>query len=535
MSASCKPLAIVENELEAYFALDDGETAPFARYLSTPSPFAAFIEQELGEHLTDDIRAMLDSVWRYPVTIVPSANQTGKTYIAARLAVAFYKLWSDAQVWTTAAPPLDNLKNLLWGQIGDVIAKHPAMFAGDEVTSLRVARSPSSYIVGTTIPQSGTPDQRTSRFSGKHPPHGLYLIDEANAVPPEVFSALEGCMSGGFTRMVLFFNPHYQSGPVYQMECEGHGNVVRISALDHPNVVEGRDVIPGAVDRETTVRRINEWTRPLAPGEPEQPDDFEVPAFLVGAVAHSKANVPYPPLPAGKRRIENAAFPTKVLGLYPAEGERQGISNAWIAAAVSRWHSYVATYGEQPPATVAPVMGLDVADEGKDLSVAVFRYGGWVRRVTDMRAGVDADAVGTWAAELYRARGCQAAMVDGTGVGAGVAPKMTRAGCAKAHKVMVGSSPTVKTEMGEFALLRDQLLFAVREWLRTDAGAMLPPDEMLRRELVAWHYDTDKPDGKIRCTSTKKLKADLGRSPDRLMALAMTFYEAPAGAQFGWD
>jgi hypothetical protein len=499
----------------------------FTRYRSDPSPFAAFVERELSETLTPELRALLDSVWRYPVTLVPSANQTGKTFSVARLAVAFYKITRGA-VYTTAAPPESNLRNLLWGEIGAVVEKHPELFAEDRVTDLRIGRSAQSFITGVTIPQSGTPAQRKARFSGKHPPNGLlFVVDEGDAVPGEIYEAIESCMSGGFCRLVITYNPRHESGPVYLKEKAGAGNVVRLSALTHPNVVEGREAIPHAVDRETTVRRINEWTRALAPNEPRPSDAFAVPAFLVGAVAHSHAGVAYPPLPPGERRITEGAFSTMVLGEYPAEGERQLISRTSTAAAVSRWHAYVARFGEVPPEAVAPVMGLDVADEGKDLSVAAYRYGGWVPRLTDLRAGVDADAVADWAAGLYVRRGCRGAMVDGTGVGAGVAPKMTRAGCKDVAKVMVASAPTEKTELGEFALLRDQLLWALREWLKSDPGAMLPPDADLLDELHALSYDTDGAGGKLRVTQTKVLRELLGRSPDRLMALALTFATKP--------
>jgi hypothetical protein len=513
--------------------LDPTRTEGFGHYARDPSPFASFVETELGETLTPQLRDLFDSAWRYRVTLVPSGNQLGKTWAVARLAVAFHKITGGA-VYTAAAPPEDNLRNLLWGEIGGVVAKHPALFASDRVTDLRVSSGPQSFITGVTIPQSGTPEQRKARFSGKHPPNGLlFVVDEGDAVPGEIYEAIESCMSGGFVRLVVTYNPRRTAGPVYLKEKNRAGNIVRLSALDHPNVREGRPVIPDAVDRETTVRRINEWTRPLAPGEPKPADAFTMPAFLVGAVAHSDAGKAYPPLPAGDRKVIEGAFSTMVLGEYPAEGERQLISRAWTDAAVSRWHAHVAAFGEVPPASVRPVLGLDVADEGKDLSVALFRYGSWIAPIRDMRSGVDADAVGEWATALYRARSCRGAMVDGTGVGAGVAPKMSRAGCASVAKVMVASSPTEKTEIGEFQLLRDQLLWALREWLRTDPGACLPPDEELLDELHTPTYTTDTAGGKVAVTKTAVMREALGRSPDRLMALALTFYEAPPVPTFG--
>jgi hypothetical protein len=90
---------------------------------------------------------------------------------------------------------------------------------------------------------------------------------------------------------------------------------------------------------------------------------------------------------------------------------------------------------------------------------------------------------------------------------------------------MVASSPTYKTEMGAFGLMRDQLWWEVREWLRTDPGAMLPPDEELIEELGIPTYETTAKEIKVMDKPT--MKKLLGRSPDRAEALIMTF--APNG------
>jgi len=215
------------------------------------------------------------------------------------------------------------------------------------------------------------------------------------------------------------------------------------------------------------------------------------------------------------------AFSYMVLGRYPAQGTNQLISREWISAARARWALYVSQYGEIPPAGVQALMGLDVAEFGTDSNVAIFRYGGYVAR-PDAWGGVDTVVTGDRAAEEYRAKNARHANVDGTGLGAGVAPQMQRLGCS-AHSVKVASSPTEASEMGEFKILRDQLCWACREWLRTDTGAMLPPDEMLIEELSAFTYEAKG--GKIHVVSTEVLRELLKRSPDRAMALIMTFHK----------
>ena len=92
---------------------------------------------------------------------------------------------------------------------------------------------------------------------------------------------------------------------------------------------------------------------------------------------------------------------------------------------------------------------------------------------------------------------------------------MIQCGIKKLKKV--ASSPTEKTELGEFQILRDQLWWACREWLRTDTGAMLPPDELLVEELQTPTYEVVN--GKVRVMKKATMKELLKRSPDRGDAL----------------
>lgn len=497
----------------------------FASYVNDP---IGFCRTQLKANFTKPIQKVVESVRDNPVTIAVSANDVGKSFAAARIAIWFYKVFPDAQVYTTATPE-KNLMKILWGEIGTVVHNFPHVFLEDKINNdMNIQRGPQSYITGVAIPSSGTPEQREAKFSGRHAPHILFIIDEADAVPPEVFKGIESCMSGGVARLLAMYNPRADIGTVAGMVKRKEGNVIYLSAFDHPNVMTGEDVIIGAVSREKTVRRINMWSRPLAPGEKPDIECFEVPKFLVGCTAKSPGNVEYKPLPPGWRKVENPEFFYMVLGIYPPKSETQLISRVWVDNAVSRWLSYVATYGEVPPKNISPLVGLDVADMGKDTNQLTRRYGGWIAKQEGW-SGIDPDATAIKAHGILKQIGVPVGdinvFVDATGVGAGVAPRMVRLGTSRASGVMVASSPTYKTEMGEFFQLRDQLFWSVMVWLRDDPGAMLPPDEELIEELAAPSYGIKN--GKIRITDRDTLIELLGHSPDKFSSLALTFAPMP--------
>lgn len=550
---------LAENIINTY-NLDDIEEllseVDFDSYSDDP---IGFCEDVLCQVLTDDMKRMMESVLYNRVTVAISANATGKTVGAAMAAIWFKKCRKSSIVITAAAPPAErNLKAKLWGEIRTQIKLNPQIFEGDKINSLYIedAENPHAYIQGVSIPTSGSEDEREAKFSGIHAPNLFFVLDEGDAIPDEIYRAIESCMSGGFNRMLIMFNPKRKLGAVYRMIQDKRCNVVTMRAFDHPNVVTGEELILGAVTRGQTVVRINEWTEPLEDGIEPDMNCFEVPPFLAGCVAKNDRMIEYPPLPKGWRRIkgEHPEFNYMVLGQYPAQSANQLISTEWVENARVRWDSYIAEFGRKPPIGVSPTMGLDAADKGEDFNSLCIRYGGFVKD-TKVWNGMDIRATSKRASFFYHELKGVVILVDATGVGAGIAPNMNltfRMECQEcdyidveptddpkkdrkcpkcekdlypvfcnAKKVMVASKPTEKTELGEFAQLRDQLWWNVREWLRTEPSAMLPPDEKLCEELVVPEYEIMN--GKIKIMSKDKMREELGRSPDRADALCLTF------------
>ncbi|MHC4748348.1 MAG: hypothetical protein ACYTFW_00605 [Planctomycetota bacterium] len=499
------------------------------KYRDDPVSFGIEV---LRESYTGGVQEVMCSVRDNPITIARSANAVGKSHGAARIAAWFFSVFDDSKVFITAAPPVENLKRILWGELLSIIERNEEFFAGFQQRSMKINRNASSFVDCLTIPTSGTIENREAKFSGKHAPHMLFIVDEGDAVPDEVYRGIESCMSGGMARMLIMFNPRSPTGPVYIKERDGLANVVHLSAFDHPNVVTGEDVYPGAVDRETTVRRINQWTKEIRPEEkPNEEEMFDVPDFLVGYVATSLDGKEYPPLPAGKRVIVDPEFSYMVLGLYPPQGESQLINRAWVEEAQARWRVYVDLHGEVPPKDIKPILAIDVAELGTDNNVACRRYASYVPRM-DFWSGIDTDQSAVHARQLYHKYDARILHIDGTGIGSSVAPSVIRMerddnpkSEMRAVTVKVAGKPTPGSaiEQGEFYQLRDQLWWAVRDWLREDPTAMLPPDPYLAEELCTPTYSIPPQHGRIKVLGKDELRLKLKRSPDRADALCLTF------------
>jgi len=354
----------------------------------------------------------------------------------------------------------------------------------------------------------------------------LFICDEGDTIPDFAYKGIEGCMSGGHVRLLILFNPRYEAGEPYRHERNHTANVIHLSAFNHPNVITGNDLIPGAVNREITVQRINEWCRPLAAEEKQSINTFELPSFLKGATARKKgSDEKYPPLKGGHYFVNEPAFFYMVLGEYSPQPEQQLISREWVDAARSRWDLYVSKNGERPPEGTKPIIGADIAEFGRDNNVRCARYGGYVSRLRKW-SGVDTDKTARILIDDFRQLKASVAYIDATGIGAGVAPQMRRKGCT-AVGVKVAEKPKIECEFGEFAQLRDQLYWSYREWLRTDPGAMLPPDEKLIQQSLTPTYAVTN--GKVKVmpknpTEGKVCMRDLLKhSPDELDSICLTF------------
>ncbi len=475
------------------------------------------------EQYTPQVKEMMDSFDKNPVTVCISGNGTGKTHCAARCGCATLLRFQKSQVWTAAAPPESNLKLLMWGEIGSLYQSRKKLFRDFRVSlpGMTIARKndAKSFMRGVTIPATGTEAEQEARFSGKHAPILVFMLDEADAIPWAVFKGIESCLSGGRGRLLIMFNPRHQSGAVYQMIREEAANVVTLEPFKHPNVVTGQDIFPGAVDRNTTGRRILRWTKPLKPGERADSECYQVPMFFDGFQPVDFNGKLMDPIIGGQwRRVVEASFFYMVLAKYPTQASNQLVNRKWVERAQENWVRQVDTLGIKTLTRGRPTAGLDVAEYGRDRNVLTFVHRSFMD-VPEEWGGVDVLVTADTAAEHCLARRALYCNVDSTGVGAGVVPGMVRAGFENANRIMFASSPPEEEmddkarELGEFRIMRDFAWWSIARWLENDPKAALPPIKELEDDLLTATYEVKK--GQINIMASDVMREiNKGRSPD---------------------
>lgn len=102
----------------------------------------------------------------------------------------------------------------------------------------------------------------------------IHIFEEADGIDdPTVFDAVKTMTDKGVALWILCLNPATAAAPVQSLRG-GKTRRYEISVLDTPNVREGRDVIPGASNREWVDDKIgsdpSDWASPVPEHDPRK-------------------------------------------------------------------------------------------------------------------------------------------------------------------------------------------------------------------------------------------------------------------------
>lgn len=442
----------------------------------------AFSEVILGRQLWDRQREILRAVRDHPRVAVKSGNGVGKSDVAADAALHFALLHPDARVLLTG-PAFHTLKANLWAHIGKRIrkARLPEVLGRDRL--LEGLRDRKLLIDGETWSIEALSTDDPSSFQGRHAPHVLVILDEAQAVEAEIWEAAESLTVGGNGHILAIGNPLVTVGRFYDcFNADAHRwHQITISCWDHPNVTTGKVVIPGCITREVIEERKESWET-AAPG----------------------------------------LYQARVLGEFPSSGETSVVPRAFLekGAALEIKH-----------ATDAQVhLGLDVARAGTDQCVLSILKGGDITKPIELLeqiawGGMDfidsAQRVVNVVGEL-KTKGVDIPAhrihVEHDGIGSAVVENLHRLHGLVVDAVHVGGLP--QGEWGHvvgrdtmFKNRKAELWWAVRCLLMR--GLLKIP----KRFKEAWnqmpaHTYKYTPTGQIQIEEKDKVKERIGRSPD---------------------
>lgn len=373
------------------------------------------------------------------------------------------------------------VKSILWKELQRVHREAPHALGGivQKVPDAGYHFPDGREVIGFSTSEP----EKMAGFSG---PNILFILDEASGIDEPIFEAIEGNRAGG-ARIVLFSNPTRTSGTFYDAFNSKRElwHTLHVSSEETPNVCGDGPAIPGLATKGWVDEKRIEW---------------------------------------GPHYAESPLYQVRVGGNFPTQGENAVIPLAFVELAASRWAETVADGRLE--------IGVDVARFGDDETVIVLRRGLRVLGI-EVRNGLDGPGVAAEVMALVRTHRRPGEVkprvkVDVIGVGASAYDALAVSKEIETLAVNVSESADRNPSEGPgYHRLRDQLWFALRDWLRD--GGTFPPDGRLEAELVAPLYGFDS-QGHVQVEPKSQIKKRLGRSPDRADGLALSVYEPPGQA-----
>ena len=486
---------------------------PSSRYRADP---VAFFREILGVDPWSKQVEIIEAVRDHARVAVSSGHKVSKSHTAAGLALWFYCSFDDARA-VMSSTTSRQVDQILWRELKMMRARggrcidckrtdpdgratrpcpHSAVIDGDAGELARTGLKSEDFreVVGFTAREA----EAVAGISGKHL---LYIIDEASGVPDEIFEALEGNRAGG-ARIVMLSNPTRTTGEFFDAfhSKADFYKTITVSSEETPNVVEGREVIPGLATRAWIDEKKAEW------GE------------------------------------DSPLYSVRVKGKHATREDGKIFSIHTIEQAEQRWH--------ETPESGRLFIGVDPAGpsgSGDETAFAV-RRGLKLLALTAMR-GLDEEQhlvqILAMCARYSLPRETPVVVYDREGeVGSKLQVHINRFLEEKAalfEAVSVRASDAAVRQPGVYGRMRDELTANLEQWIR-DGGAIVE-DTKLAGEMHSLNWE-QQVNGRLKVTRKDKLRKELGRSPDRYDALCLAVWEplslqddvpvsAPASARAG--
>lgn len=361
----------------------------------------------------------------------------------------------------------DNLADNLWAELSKWQARSPflsAAFTWTKTTIYANEHPETWFLSARSFAKDADAEAIGRALSGLHSQFPFVLLDESGDMPVAVGRAAAQVFTGSPTDAAIIQagNPTSTNGLLYESctKSADSWNIITITADPDDPKRTPRVSIEHAQEMIDTWGRNHGWVM------------------------------------------------STILGLFPPGGFNSLLGIEEVEAACRR--QYNPSENENAPI----VLGGDVARQGDDASVIVKRQGRMCFQFRSMRIP-DTMLVAQQFIEEERKHKADAIFVDETGgYGAGVIDAMRMLG-SRAIGVQFAGTPSDYRYFNK----RSEILFEMARWVKS--GGSIPDDRELKEELCALSYSFQG--DKIRVVEKAIIKQQIGRSPDKADALALTF------------
>ena len=443
-----------------------------------------------------------------PNTIrVESGHGIGKTCLLAGIVSHFFDCFSESIIYAFA-PGYEQINDLLFKEIRKQRAGRG--LPGRVLQTPEIKGGDAHFAKGRAT--NDAHGRGTERVQGQHAPYLLFVIDEAEGVAEFVYDAIKSMASGGIAVVVLTANPRTRTSRFHKLASGRQVVNFRVSCIHHPNVLAGRPLIPGAVERAYVETMVDDGeTRHCEVVAQHDPDQhtFELPW---------RPGVIYQPDPEFLFRVLGIAPTSTATNTFCPVGRYEAAKRRTAAPEADRHTARI---------------GVDVARWGDDAGVVWVRHAGRAYRAARL-AQQDTTAYAMAVKREALALAAQGVTdlrirIDGGGgFGGGVIDQLRRdeelrrafageaePGRKKVLQILEVNNNSTPADPKAFADLGTELYYHAGEALK--ALALERPPDALEADLCERTYDWVKVAGldvkRLEPKKDFKRRHD-GRSPD---------------------
>ena len=434
-------------------------------------------EYGLWEKQKEIVRSVL--IGKNRITAVRSCHDSGKSFIAARVALIYLSINKNSLVITTA-PSWTQVKEILWREIRSAYVKmetkYPTMGVGGKLLTTSLEFNPTWYAMGIATKKESEVTEVAERMLGFHSVTGkiLVIVDEGSGVMEPIWGSIDGLLTSDKAQLLAIGNPYRKVGPFAKLFTTPGVKKVHIQDTDIPNIKQNKIIVPGLMSPK------------------------------------------YPKEMAEKYGKDSNLYAIKVKGNFPKSETDTLISLDYVEGAFLR---------DLKP-TGEKLLGVDVARFGNDFTALVVRQGKKVLR-KETHAKEDTMQTASRVLRMIEEEGIkpQNVFIDVIGIGAGVVDRLhekeyNERGFARNYNVNGVSVSESAEDSDHFKNLRAEAYWQIRDWIKT---ADLPEDDdFLQLANIKYKYSSGKK-GQLLIESKEDMKKRGLQSPDVADALMLTF------------
>jgi hypothetical protein len=420
-------------------------------------------------------REIMQALLDHTHVAVKSAHGTGKSLLAA-VAMLWWISGAGRPVGealaVSSAPTSTQLSAVVWRELARLhrLGALPGRVTGGAV--------PTWTIDGAIVALGRKPqdlvdvEAATSAFQGLHARWPLVVLDEAGGCPAFLYDGAEAVATSEASRILAIGNPTDPHSRFATVCAPGSGwHVITVPAESTP-AFTGEKVSPALLEMLVSPRWVAERRQRWGESSP--------------------------------------LWTSRVMAEFPTNADDALVELAHIEAAQRR----------ELPGEAPPIYGVDAARGGKDFSVVYENRGGRLR-MRHRENGADLMSLTGTVARLLHDGGVEAsAVIDATGIGAGVFDRLREQGLPVRAFVAAERA----SDPSRYKNRRAETAWRVRELAREGALDIHPGDEALAGELVAQTWGVDS-SGRIILSP----KSDQAKSPDHFDAAAMSLAGSGVG------